>query len=77
MRGLLLGSDRLTLISAHQIRHEHELGLLVILPVELANTERTIGLTVRRGWRPTATQAHFLDLLREAGTQAVSPVPRP
>ncbi|UKJ76416.1 LysR family transcriptional regulator [Azospirillum brasilense] len=77
VRGLLLGSDRLTLISAHQIRHEHELGLLVILPVELANTERTIGLTVRRGWRPTATQAHFLDLLRKAGKQAVSPVPRP
>jgi len=76
VRGLLLDSDRLTLISAHQIRHEHELGLLMILPVNLVGTERTIGLTMRRGWRPTATQARFLDLLRAAGRQAVSPVAR-
>ncbi|NYZ17470.1 LysR family transcriptional regulator [Azospirillum sp. RWY-5-1] len=76
VRGLLLGSDRLTLISAHQIRHEHELGLLVILPVDLGGTERPIGLTVRRGWHPTATQERFLALLREAGRQAASPVPR-
>lgn len=74
VRGLLLGSDRLTLISAHQIRHEHELGLLVVLPVELPPTERAIGLTVRRGWRPTATQDRFLHLLREAGRHATSPV---
>lgn len=77
VRGLLLGSDRLTFISAHQIRHEHELGLLVVLPVDLAGTERPIGLTMRRGWRPTATQKRFLDFLREAGRMAVSPVPFP
>lgn len=76
VRGLLLGSDRLTLISAHQIRHEHELGLLVILPVDLSGSERPIGLTVRRDWRPTATQGRFLTLLREAGLKADSPVPR-
>lgn len=76
VRGLLLGSDRLTLISAHQIRHEHELGLLVVLPVELPGSERPIGLTVRRDWRPTATQGRFLALLREAGLKADSPVPR-
>ncbi|PWC35587.1 LysR family transcriptional regulator [Azospirillum sp. TSO22-1] len=74
VRGLLLGSDRLTFISAHQIRHEHELGLLVTLPVDLPGTERPIGLTMRRGWRPTPTQQLFIDFLREAGRNAVSPV---
>lgn len=74
VRGLLLDSDRLTLISAHQVRHEHELGLLVTLPVTLEGTERAIGLTVRKDWRPTATQERFLDLLRSAGREAESPV---
>ena len=48
----------------------------VDMSVDLAGTERPIGLTVRRGWRPTATQARFLELLRQAGGQAVSPVAR-
>ncbi|MBP2231514.1 DNA-binding transcriptional LysR family regulator [Azospirillum agricola] len=70
IRGLLLGSDALTLISLHQIRHERNLGLLVPLPVELPGGERPIGLTLRRGWRPTATQDRFLSCLRDAGKQA-------
>lgn len=67
IRGLLLESDRLTLISRHQIRHEQQLDLLAPLDFDLSHTLRSIGLTVRRDWRPTATQARFLDLLRSAG----------
>ncbi|MCC2113417.1 MAG: LysR family transcriptional regulator [Hyphomicrobiales bacterium] len=67
IRGLLLDSDRLTIISAHQIRHEQETGLLHPLDFDMSGTERTIGLTVRRDWRPTKTQERFLDLLRAAG----------
>lgn len=74
VRGLLLGSDRLTLISAHQIRHEYELGLLVPLGIQLPGTERPIGLTVRRSWRPTPTQSRFLELLRDAGRRAAAPL---
>lgn len=70
IRGLLLGSDMLTLISLHQIRHERDLGLLVPLPVALPGSERPIGLTLRRGWRPTATQERFLAFLRKAGREA-------
>ncbi|MGF7174371.1 LysR family transcriptional regulator [Azospirillum doebereinerae] len=70
IRGLLLDSDTLTLISLHQIRHERDLGLLVPLPVALPGGERPIGLTLRRGWRPTATQERFLACLREAGQGA-------
>lgn len=69
IRGLLLESDRLTLISAHQIRHEQQLGLLVPIAFALPDTSRPIGLTLRRDWRPTGTQSLFLECLREAGRQ--------
>lgn len=67
IRGLLENSDRLTLISLHQIRHEMQWGLLSPLPLDLSRSARPIGLTVRKDWRPTATQGRFLTLLREAG----------
>ncbi|KAB2914276.1 MAG: LysR family transcriptional regulator [Hyphomicrobiaceae bacterium] len=66
VRGLLCGSDRLTIISAHQIMHEQRQGLLVQLPLNLPGSVRQIGLTVRRGWRPTATQKELLGHLRRA-----------
>lgn len=66
IRALLLESDRLTLISSHQIMHEEELGLLVRLPFAVAVEQRDIGLTVRKGWRPTSAQRRFIELLREA-----------
>ena len=72
IRGLLLNSDRLTLISAHQVRHEREMGLLAALPVALPEISRPIGITHRRDWRPTATQKAFLERLRDAGRQAQS-----
>jgi DNA-binding transcriptional LysR family regulator len=75
IRGLLLGSDRLTLVSAHQIQHEEQMGTLLRLPIDLAHTSRPIGTTVRRDWCPTATQRLFLDLLREASRQALLPEP--
>jgi DNA-binding transcriptional LysR family regulator len=63
---LLLESDRLTLISRHQILREQAQGLLVTLPYDMSRTLRPIGLTTRRNWRPTATQSRFLELVREA-----------
>ena len=70
IRELLLGSDRLTLISAHQVQHEIRMGLLIPLAVAIPGTEREIGLTMRQDWRPTATQRRFLECLREAGRKA-------
>ena len=64
VRGLLLDSDRLTIISAHQILHEERMGLLEALPVEMGHTRRPIGLTTRRDWKPTKTQQLFIDLLK-------------
>jgi DNA-binding transcriptional LysR family regulator len=67
IRSLLADSDRLTMISAHQVRREVELGLLARLDFPLPGTERPIGVTTRSDWRPTATQEAFLDHLRNAG----------
>lgn len=67
IRGLLTESDRITIISSHQSRHEQELGILVPLPFDLGDTRRPIGLTTRRDWHPTATQLEFVDALRTAG----------
>ncbi|WP_225009328.1 MULTISPECIES: LysR family transcriptional regulator [Novosphingobium] len=66
VRQLLVGSDALTLLSPAQLAVELEAGVLAALPPP-APVSRIIGVTVRTGWRPTATQARFLQLLREVG----------
>lgn len=48
LRGLLLESDRVTILSKHQIRFEEEAGLLATLPFGLDGTRRPIGMTRRR-----------------------------
>ena len=48
LRGLLLESDRLTVLSRHQIRFEEQSGLLATLPFELSGTTRPFGMTRRR-----------------------------
>ncbi len=69
IRGLLLDSDRLALIRAHQILHEEQAGELIRLPVDIPTPLRQIGLTIRKGWRPTNSQNRFLEILREATAQ--------
>lgn len=66
LRGLLALGDYVSIVSLHQISTEIADGHIVALDVPLHNNARTIGLTYRRSWRPTATQARFLDLLRDA-----------
>ena len=66
IRGLLKTSNRLTLISTHQIRVEQEMGLLTRLSYDLGDTRRDIGVTLRRDWLPTEVQADFLAFLRQA-----------
>ena len=63
IRGLLVGSDRLTIISRHQIAKELEDGILVELDVSLAGFERKIGIAKRLDWAPTKTQKRFVEML--------------
>lgn len=63
VRGLLLESDRLTLLSRRQIAAELETGLLAALDVPVAVPSRGIVATFRKDWKPTQVQAAILDEL--------------
>jgi len=63
-RELLLASERVMLLSAQQAHHELAAGELVALPHPAGWVVREIGLTVRRGWRPTAAQGELLEIIR-------------
>ncbi len=64
LRSLLEGSDRLTMVSAHQVQRELEEGWLKVLPFAVSHSYRPIGISMRKGWRPTKTQQAFIDILR-------------
>ncbi|OWY27689.1 LysR family transcriptional regulator [Herbaspirillum robiniae] len=49
LRGLLVSSDMLTVISAHQLHHEISTGQLTALPFAMRGMERTIGIMQRKG----------------------------
>ena len=72
-RAFLLESDRMMLLSIHQIHYELKAGMLVALPHPAGNVVRPIGLTMRRDWRPTRAQERLLGLLR---ARARAPVER-
>src|SRR5437762_7263514 len=63
-RSMLLASDRVMLLSEHQIHNELESRQLVALPHPLGEVTRSIGLTVRRDWWPTEVQAQLVEGLR-------------
>lgn len=64
IRATLIESDKLTLLSRHQIRFEETAGLLTALPVDIPNAARPIGLTTRKNWLPTSLQTEFVDTVR-------------
>jgi DNA-binding transcriptional LysR family regulator len=69
-RALLLESDRIMLLSAHQIHYELEAGLLIALPHPAGDVERPIGLTMRHDWHPTDSQRVLLDIVRRCSAEA-------
>jgi len=71
-RALLLESDRIMLLSAHQIHYELAAGLLVALPHPAGDVERPIGLTMRHDWHPTDSQRALLDIVRSCAAKAAA-----
>lgn len=67
IRQMLLRSDFLTLLSPDQVAIELEAGCLVRIADAPGVASRTIGVTTRSDWRPTALQQRFLDMLAEQG----------
>jgi LysR family transcriptional regulator of gallate degradation len=49
LRGLLMSSDMLTVLSAHQLHYEVATGQLVVLPFDMPGLERSIGVMTRKG----------------------------
>lgn len=64
IRQLLRDSDFLTLLSPDQVAVELEAGWLSNIGDAPGDLRRTIGLTTRTDWRPTAMQTVFLDTIR-------------
>ena len=71
-RSMLLASDRVMLLSEHQIHHELETGQLIALPHPFGPVTRSIGLTVRSDWRATEVQAQLIEALRRHARAASS-----
>lgn len=71
LRGLLLESDRITVLSQHQIRFEQEAGLLAAVPFDLSGTERPIGMTRRRIGVLSPAADLFVDKVRAAAKEYV------
>lgn len=64
IRQMLLGSNHLALLSSDQVALELEAGWLAAFGAAPGGPGRMIGVTYRRDWRPTSTQALLLDLIR-------------
>ena len=63
IRGILLNSERASLLPARQMEIEIKNNLLAVCPVNLSATKREIGMTVRKAWQPTTVQKKFLRIL--------------
>ncbi|AXS38882.1 LysR family transcriptional regulator [Breoghania sp. L-A4] len=74
LRGLLLKSDRLAILSRRQVTYEERTGLLTALPVALNDPPRPIGLTLRRNWHPTRLQSAFIAALEDAVAREEQPI---
>ena len=66
LRGLLMESDRVTILSRHQILFEEQCGLLAVLTFELSGTARAIGITRRRRSSMSPAAALLADEIRFA-----------
>lgn len=64
IRGLLLASHRLALLSRHQVQYEEAAGLMVALPIRLEGTRRPIGVTLRANTTPSPAATVFIRELR-------------
>jgi LysR family transcriptional regulator of gallate degradation len=64
LRGLLLESDMVTAISAHQLRYEIRDKTLVVLDFPLDATRREIGIAQRQGCSPSPGARALMDEIR-------------
>jgi DNA-binding transcriptional LysR family regulator len=71
MRLLLAQSDRLTMLTSHELMYEED--ALLALPYGPIEPAPSFGLTMRADWLPTRLQSSFVDLIRERIVSALLP----
>jgi len=71
LRGLLLESDMVTAISAHQLRYEIRNESLVVLDFPLEQTRRAIGITQRQGCFPSPGARALMEEIRQVVARSV------
>lgn len=64
IRAILLASNRATILSSHQAGYEITNQDLAMVNIELARSQRPIGITTRSNWKPTNIQREFLSRLQ-------------
>ncbi|NYT70438.1 LysR family transcriptional regulator [Pusillimonas noertemannii] len=64
VQALLMDSDRLALLSRRQIVRGVSAGLLAVVPLQIHETERQIGLTMRADADPGSALRMFMDEIR-------------
>lgn len=67
VREILLGSNKLAILSKHQVQRELNEGKFTILDFPSFSHSRPIGLTFRQNWHATELQKSFISLLRDKG----------
>lgn len=65
MREMLENSDHLGFVSRLQAMTESKYGRVSIVNFSVVNSSRPIGVTTRKGWKPTPAQADFIASLHE------------
>lgn len=65
VQALLMDSDRLALLSRRQVLREVSSGLLTVIPVDVKETARQIGLAIRKDADPGAGLRLFIDEIRK------------
>lgn len=68
IRHLLARSERLTLITSYELKHEHD--VLAPIAFEQMDPVPSIGVTMRADWLPTQLHLDFIELLRKRMTAA-------
>ena len=67
IRGLLLGSDMITAASRHLFQHELRNGMLSLLPMDLPDTQRTIGVLRRPQEHASPGATRLIQVIRALG----------
>lgn len=71
MQTLLMGSERLALMSPRQVAREVQAGLLVELALPIQHAPRPIGVVWRSAYLPTPTVAQWQGIVRQWGARLI------